>query len=530
MFGFHRRARSLIPVGDMSKMEFRKDDQEEEEEELAEFDMYTPQQNRTLVLIFLLFMAEAFMAASLGSQISTLLPPSNATGCANTDTSFLRSILQCAYYLGSAAGVAWGAAADRAGRRRVALVGLTGMSLCCLGMALTANFAASCVMRFVAGVLGAATAVSGLSMLSDVTHGSHDRSKLLARLPAVAVCAELGPHISNLIRQSAQQHLDGILLQLPGLGSQAACGIVVIGVALAEFFLLPETLPGLDSTRAKEHPDHVDCEKAAFLGQSLITSSEESLSISIIEALNDNAAIPAVSRIGLAEMLASPSVLLLLASCATLLLHSASWDMLFPHIGSPAAISCAWITSVMLAVRLVATVGVMQYLPHFEKRLGPLAAFKRVSLVFPALYIAAPLAVMAINAFGLGLISTVVGLAATLLKTALAGSAQVLVLSLIFSAAPDASSTGTLVGVMSISQIFKAFAIGSSGIGYYLADEYSAFAVNVSVLAILTITAALGAAITWRLREKTRVGADFPEETLKWEGMFDAESDDEVGF
>lgn len=141
---------------------------------------------------------------------------------------------------------------------------------------------------------------------------------------------------------------------------------------------------------------------------------------------------------------------------------------------------------------------------------------------------AAALAVTATSASPI--LSAIVGSLATLAKTTLAGAAQVLVMLLVFSAAPDASSTGTLIGAVSISELFKALAVGLAGICYYLTGDYSMLAVNGSLWAALACVATMGAFLTRSLRETPRVGTDLPAECFVWQGMFDIESEDESGF
>ena len=128
------------------------------------------------------------------------------------------------------------------------------------------------------------------------------------------------------------------------------------------------------------------------------------------------------------------------------------------------------------------------------------------------------------------MISAAFNTIAMLAKTTLAGAAQVLVLLLVLNAAPDASSTGTVIGVVSISELFKALAVGVSGVSFYLSNDYSMAVVNGSLWAALAFIAILGAGVTWKLRESPRVGTDIPEECLVWQDMFDAISDDESGF
>lgn len=152
-------------------------------------------------------------------------------------------------------------------------------------------------------------------------------------------------------------------------------------------------------------------------------------------------------------------------------------------------------------------------------------------MAFPVLYVLIPLLALAVNATGgAPLVSAIFNTIAMLAKTTLSGAAKVLVLLLVLSAAPDAGSTGTTVGVVSISELFKALAVGVSGVSYYLSNDYSVVVVNGSLWAALAAIATIGAAVTWKVRETPRVGTDIPEECLVWQGMFDADSDEEAGF
>lgn len=72
-------------------------------------------------------------------------------------------------------------------------------------------------------------------------------------------------------------------------------------------------------------------EKAAFLGSSLSDDEEDSLNISIIEALNDEAAAPLPSKIGINQLLTAPTVMVLLGSYSLLSLHSSTFEVLLPQ-------------------------------------------------------------------------------------------------------------------------------------------------------------------------------------------------------
>ena len=240
MFGFHR---SLVAVGDVEKEKKTAVYPETcpESLEIEEEEIQTTRQRRNLTMIYLLFLAEAIMATSLSSQIAVLVHSTN--GCLTMNTSFLRSILECAYFFGSATGLFWGCAADRFGRRRIALVGLTGMSTCCLAMGFATSFLAFAVLRFVGGAIGSATTISGLAMLADFTHGSKSRTKTVSRLPMVFVCGGIGPLASSMLRQLVDAHPESAFARFPGLTGQIACAGLVFAIAIAEVILLEEVRP-----------------------------------------------------------------------------------------------------------------------------------------------------------------------------------------------------------------------------------------------------------------------------------------------
>lgn len=191
-----------------------------------------------MVMIYLLFLAEAIMSSSLSTQIMVLVP--SATGCVDMDVSFLRSVLQCAYFLGSAIGVFWGFVADRWGRRKTAMLGLAGMCTCCLSMGFATSLPAFTGLRFMAGAVSSAVTVSGLAMLADATHGSSDRVNAVARLPVIALGGSIGPLAAQVMRCLGENARVGIFAQFPGLSPQIACASFVLSIALAEAFLLKE--------------------------------------------------------------------------------------------------------------------------------------------------------------------------------------------------------------------------------------------------------------------------------------------------
>ncbi|KAK1811138.1 hypothetical protein LTR12_014479 [Friedmanniomyces endolithicus] len=539
MFGFHKRQRSLISIKELEKedqLERQHDlhaeasiDPLEEEDDVASVD--THRQTRNLTMIYLLFLAEAIMASSLSAQVAILAP--TATGCFDTDASFLRSISECAYFTGSSAGVLWGWSADRVGRRSVALFGLVGMAVCCVSMGFARGFVAFAILRFMAGMIGSAVTVAGMAMLADVTQGSKGRAQVVARLPMIAFCGSLGPLAANSIRHLSERQVFEVLEKYPGLSGQLACASLVGMIALAEALLLEETqtLP-TELSRTLSHEEARDCEKAAFLGQSLPNNSDDSLTL--MEVLNEKAAIPLSSRLTTSQLLTAPSVLVLLASYAMLSLHSTTFDILLPHISHTRShdgglgLPCSWLSTIKLVIAFCAAARILKFVPHVIERVGLLKMYGRMSWAFPVLYTIIPLAGLAASSDRVApAVAAVISVVAMLVKATLAGAAQVLVLLLILSAAPDAQSTGTTIGVLSIAELFKASAAGFSGISYYLSSAYSMQVVNGSLWATLALTALAGALVTRKLRETPRVGTDIPEACLVWQGMFDSESEGE---
>lgn len=239
MFGFHQRHRSLISVRNLE--EEKEPYVEESEDEILETEYViprSPDQRRNLFMIYLLFLAEAIMASSLSSQVAVLVPA--AEGCMSMSASFLRSTFECAYFLGCAAGIFWGWMADRAGRRRTAVLGLLGMCICCMSMGFATKFVAFAVLRLVAGAISSAVKVAGLTMLADLTHGDANRAVIVARLPLIAVCGGFGSYVARAIRDACATHAPETFAKYPGLSGQIVCASLVFTIALIEACVLEE--------------------------------------------------------------------------------------------------------------------------------------------------------------------------------------------------------------------------------------------------------------------------------------------------
>jgi len=523
MFGFHRRTRSLIPVKDLGKydrVELSEDEEEEQEQE-AEYEMAVEapvnMKQRQLTLIYVIFLAEAIMASSLQPQLKMLI--SNDDFCGNLSTSYLRSILDCAYAFGGTAGIFWGYLADRIGRRPVALMGLFGMSLCCLSMGFATDVVSCTIFRFVAGLSSSTIIVTTLTMLGDVSIGHAERARNVARLPLIALCGSIGPIIQGMVSGSIEAS-GAIWQKFPILSSQIACGSLVFLIAVTSCIMLEETLP-IQPTKSSA-PMDIDCEKAAFLNEGL---PSEPLLISSIHVVDYDVERPL--PISFNAFLQAPSLLVLLSSFSLLSLHASTFDTLLPHLGHSSTqhggmgIPCSWLGLTVLLVRGIAGLFILRTIPAAVERMGLLRPYRTLSMLFPAIYIITPL--LAILVAFSPTFTALISAAAILIKHALAGSASVLVALLMLNATPDAFSAGTVIGLMQVANLFKALAVAVSGASFYLSNDFSVAITNYALWTCLALFGVVGAALVWFVRERPSVERDFPAEVLRWEGLFDAE-------
>lgn len=177
------------------------------------------------------------MAASLQPQLKMLLSAEDF--CGDLSSSYLRSILDCAYAFGCTAGILWGCLADRVGRRPVALAGLFSMAICCMAMGLAKSLGGCAIFRFVAGLVSSAVTVTALTMIGDISPTPVERAVNVARLPLVAVCGSIGPLVQGMVAGSIKA--DGAIWQkFPALSSQIACGSLVFLVAVSASIMLQE--------------------------------------------------------------------------------------------------------------------------------------------------------------------------------------------------------------------------------------------------------------------------------------------------
>ncbi|KAF2013113.1 MFS general substrate transporter [Aaosphaeria arxii CBS 175.79] len=521
MLGFHRRTRSLIPVRDLARYDKvpMVDDEAELEVESADGDTDTKNgqwlgnRKRQMVLIYAIYLAESIIASGLEPQLRVLIDSNDS--CENLSTSYLRSILECAYYFGGTTGILWGYLSDRAGRRCVTLTGLWGMVLCCLSMGFATDLVACTLTRFLSGVMGASVLVSTLAMIGDLSDSMTEKANYVAYLPLVSLCGSIGPVAQAMI--TGRVDLEGPLFaRFPALSTQIACSGLLLLLAITATAMLKETLDlGPEQSR---NLAEVDCEKVAFLSTDWNASSQ-------------SVATPFREPIAMSQFIQAPSFLVLLSSFSFLSLHSSMFDELLPHFGHNSAqqggmgVPCTWLAWIVLGVRAFAGVVILRSLPQAMEKAGLLNLYRYTSLSFPSLYVATPILAM-VAQYSVGL-APVIAAVCILLKHMLTSSSTVLVSVLILNTPPDAFSTGTVVGMMQVTSLFRALAVALGGATFYLSDETSMATTNCTLWISLALLGSGGAALAYFVKERPSVERDFPSEVLRWETCFDAIESDE---
>ncbi|THY89740.1 MFS general substrate transporter [Aureobasidium pullulans] len=476
--------------------------------------------SRQRFLVYMLLLAEAIMSASLSAQIP-LLVTTTSSSCSDYSSAYLRSLLECAYFFGSTFSIFWGYAADRAGRRIVSLLGLSGTLACCLFMGFATTLPGWVALRFLAGCMGSAVFTSALAMLADLSMPSAEALRTLSRLPLISVCGGIGPLLQSIVRQLGEYASAGIWSQWPALNGQIACASLILVIFLLEVICLRETLDPQAAVNSNS-------EEATLLGHKS-EDNEALLMVSVVDIDEQS------SIISMDDFLQAPSFVTLLASFSILSLHSSTFEVLLPHLAdSPSNVGgmdlpCGLLNTIITIVKAVAAVGVFYALPKFSAQLDILSVYRKISSAFPCIYTLIPFLAMLATISGApptswGVFSTF----AVLAKELFAEIAHVLAILLAFSASPNATSAGTSIGLLGLSNLFKALAVGVSGLSYFLSDAYSVVAINATLWALLAVLAFVGTSINLKLREAPLVGQDIPAELLRWSSVFDAESDSEA--
>lgn len=434
---------------------------------------------------------------------------SSSDYCGTLSTSYLRSILDAAYAFGGTTGLFWGYLADRMGRRRVALMGLWSMVVCCLSMGFATSLAACAVFRFLAGFCSSAVVCTALTMIGDLSTTAEERARNVAKLPLVSLCGSVGPLVQGMVSESLQAY--GMLWEkFPTLGSGLACGIVLFAIALAASVLLKESLPLHYDVPVE--PMDIDCEKAGFL-----TRSSEDTNITLVEVAHPG-------PITITQFMQAPSLLVLLSSFCLLSLHAATFDVLLPHLGHSSTqhggmgIPCEWLGIVVLVMRGIAAMAIFALIPTMMEKHGLLRLYRIVSLLFPSVYIITPLLALLVTCAG---VAPALSMFAILTKHILASGAFVLVVLLVLNTTPDAFSAGTVIGMMQVASLFKAFAVTVSGASYYISSDVSVPVTNFALWTCLALLGAAGAVCAWFVKERPSVGLDFKGEVLKWESVYE---------
>lgn len=452
------------------------------------------------------------MASGLQPQLQMLL--SSSDYCGSLSTSYLGSILDCAYAFGGTTGLFWGYLADRMGRRRVTLIGLWCMVICCLSMGFATNLAACAVFRFFAGMLSSAVVCTSLTMVGDLSATAEERAKNVAKLPMITLCGSVGPLVQGMVSESLQAY--GMVWEkFPTLGSELACGSVLFAIAIAASVLLKESLPL--HYDVPSDPIDLDCEKAAFL-----TRSSEDTNVTLVDLVHPG-------PITITQFMKAPSLLVLLSSFCLLSLHAATFDVLLPHLGHSSTqhggmgIPCDWLSIVVLVMRGIAAMAIFALVPTTMEKYGLLKLYRTVSLLFPTIYVITPLLALLVTCSGF---VPVLSVFAILTKHILASAAFVLVVLLVLNTTPDAFSAGTVVGMMQVASLFKAFGVAVSGASYYISSDVSVPVTNFALWTCLAIFGTAGAVCAWFVKERPSVGLDFKGEVLKWESVFDFDADE----
>lgn len=483
-------------------------------------------QRNQLALIYILFLAEAIMAASLSSQIALL--ETSPTQCLAQGTTFLRNILECAYLFGSTAGVSWGWLSDRDGRRVVALSGLLAMSLCCVCMSWVNTLSTAMFLRGVAGICSSAVTVPALAMLADVSVGRAEKIKNLSRLPLVVVFGSIGRVFQGAFEMLNVGAWTEFREQWFPLDDQLVYAGLVFTIFVVELIQLDETLVPLIRQPTTLHVD-ADCEKGALLAEHTESKDSTPSGVYIVESEESG---PAGTPMTIDSLLAAPSFVKLFVAYSLLQIHTSLFGVLLPHLGhTPLSHHGLWFSNeqldiVSLLVQGLSAVTIFYYLPRYLHKISTLSALQYIACYFPALYTVLPLGVVLTSVTCAGLSSSAfIELLGAFCQHVLAGSGQVVLYILLLSMAPNAESTGITIGFASFSCLLKAWAVGLGGVIYFLSNDYSTVIVNGASWTVLTIFALAGVLVSGQVQDGALVGSDIPVESLAWKSLFDVDDD-----
>ena len=456
----------------------------------------------------------SIMASSLQPQLQMLL--SSSDFCGTLSSSYLRSILDCAYAFGGTTGLFWGYLADRMGRRRVTLIGLWSMFVCCVSMGFATTLFSCAIFRFVAGMVSSAIVCTTLTMLGDLSATGEERARNVARLPVISLGGSMGPIMQLMVSESLRSY-NMVWQEYPTLGSELVCGCIVFVIALVASICLKETL--LHHNERSTDAVDMDCERAAFLRRDSHDSHDTN--VTLVDFARPE-------PITITQFLQAPSLMVLLSSFCLLSLHASTFDVVLPHLGHSSTESagmglpCEWMNIIVLVVRGLAGTLVFCAIPYATSKYGLVKLYRSLSALLPATYVITPFLAAAVSCYGFGPSISTFSIFAKYLLT---DSATVVVSLLVLNTTPDAFSAGTVVGMMQVASLFKAFAVAVSGTSYYFSDNIRVDTSNLALWPCLALFGIAGAGLAWFVRERPSVEKDFPSEVLCWETCFDADAE-----
>ncbi|KAI9709321.1 MAG: hypothetical protein M1820_003441 [Bogoriella megaspora] len=542
MLGAHRRTRSLIPVKNMDKYEKKIEVVEVEVEDEPEYQTQAPavkDKDRQLRLIYLTLLAAGLMVSSAEPQIRRL--SSSDSSCGSLMSSYLESVLKSAFSFGGALGLLSGFFVDRIGRKPIVISSLLSMAVLSGIMSFARTLATCACIRLILGGLSSSIAVAGICMLGDLCRNRAERVRLVAPIPFIMACGS--------VFVGLQEGLVNIFLEVgftenldTSLAAQCFGGLFAFFVAMSSYAKLEETAP-IKTIVQPEEPIYHDDEKAAFLCQ-----EEEDISpaISVVDFDQNPSSVP--GPFALFQLLRAPSLITLLVSISFFALHMSAFDILIPSIiltVGDQKLSCSMFSLLNLASRLAAgylTTRVL--LPALSRRdttntksSSLISEYRILALVGPAIYILTAITAGLLPASSPAFLTHTVTTLLLFLRHTFEALLIAFVVLLTLSASPDAFSTGSVTGLVSLASLLRGFSCAAVGAGFWVSEEYKLDFLQVgghgagpgaALWLGMILIGLVGGLVARAVKEGVSVGEDFEGgKGLKWVGVWDVEGQGE---